>query len=282
MAQLWRRPPPPFADPVAQSDFALCGRDARSFCFRDAAVGRRHAVVCIAGMGANGRSFARQAPIAAEFPLYLLNTPNLTPHDRDPIDFAADALEEFIEHERLERPVLLASSFGGAVAATVALRRKSLVGGLVFADAVVSRSQIPLAFPGFVDFLDAPEPLARLISPIAVQIMGGFKLDKLARDEIVREARVFTPSELKRRLRSLLQLDLLPSLRKLALPSLCVHGTRDLLVPWRRGAALARVLGAVFVRIRGAGHLPYLTHAPQFNAAVARFLRAYQPLASAR
>ncbi len=68
----------------------------------------------------------------------------------------------------------------------------------------------------------------------------------------------------------------MPALSELALPSLCVHGTRDLLVPWRRGAPLADVLGAVLVCIRGAGHLPYLTHARAFNAAVTRLVRSYR------
>jgi pimeloyl-ACP methyl ester carboxylesterase len=112
--------------------------------------------------------------------------------------------------------------------------------------------------------------------------MGGFKLDKTARDEIVREARVFSPRELKRRLSALLRLDLLPPLAEVTVPSLCVHGTRDLLVPWRRGAQLADVLGGVFVCIRGAGHLPYLTHARAFNAAVARFLHTYLGSSSER
>lgn len=275
MAQLWRQPPSPFTEPVAQDDFALCGRDARAFRFRQGVEGREHAVVCLAGMGANGRSFARQAPLATTWPFYLLNTPNETPEGIDPIAFAADAVEEFIAHERLVRPILLASSFGGAVAATVALRHPARLGGLVMADAVVSRWQIPLAFPGFVDLIDAPEPLARLVSPLAVQLMGGFRLDRAARDEIVREARIIHPDELKLRLQALLRIDLLPQLRALTVPSLCIHGSRDLLVPWRRGRRLADVLGGVFVRIRGAGHLPYLTHAAAFNQAVARFLHTF-------
>jgi pimeloyl-ACP methyl ester carboxylesterase len=275
MAQLWRQPPPPFTDPVLLQDVPVCGGFARAFHFRNGLVAREHVVVCLAGMGANGRSFARQEPLASRWPFVLLNTPNETPPERNPIEYAADAVEAFLDRERLERSVLLASSFGGAVAALVAKRRPGDISALVMADAVVSRRQIPLAFHGFVDFLNAPAFLARLVSPLAVQIMGGFQLDATARDEIVREARVFTNHELKRRLSALLRVDLLPELSRLKIPSLCIHGGRDLLVPWRRGRWLADALGGVFVCIHGAGHLPYLTHAEEFNARVARFLETF-------
>ncbi|MDB4971447.1 MAG: alpha/beta hydrolase fold protein [Myxococcales bacterium] len=275
MAKLWRRPPPPFSDPVLQEDVPVCGGLARAFRFRSGVVARQHAVLCIAGMGANGRSFARQEPLAERWPFVLLNTPNETPAHVDPIEYAADAVEAYLDRERLEQPILLASSFGGAVAARVALRRPQRIGALIMADAVVSRRQIPLAFPGFVDLLNAPDWLARLVSPMAVQIMGGFHLDPPARDEIVRESRVFESRELKRRLSALLRVDLLPELERLRIPSLCIHGSRDLLVPWRRGRWLADALEGVFVLIRGAGHLPYLTHAAEFNARLSRFLETF-------
>jgi pimeloyl-ACP methyl ester carboxylesterase len=275
MAKLWRRPPPSFADPVFSEDVTVSGGVARAFRFRHGVVARRHAVVCLAGMGANGRSFTRQAPLASTWPFVLLNTPNQTPPGIDPTEHAADAVEELVDREQLEQPILLASSFGGAVAARVALRRAERIGALVLVNGVVSRRQIPLAFPGFVDLLDAPDALARMVSPIAAQIMGGFHLDPAARDEIVREARGFQRVELKRRLAALLRLDLLPALTKLRVPSLCVHGSRDLLVPWRRGRWLADALGGVFVLIRGAGHLPYLTHPAEFNGRLARFLETF-------
>jgi len=275
MAKLRRSPPRPFTEPVLQEDLPLIGGVARAFRFREGATGRHHVFLCLAGMGANGRSFARQEPLAQRWPFILFNTPNETPPEHDPIAYAADAVEAYLDGEELERPILLASSFGGAVAATVALRRPERVGALVLADGVVSHRQIPMAFHGFVDVLKAPDHLARLVAPMAAQVMGGFSLDTVARDEIVREARVFTNRELKRRLSALLRIDLFPQLAQLEIPSLCVHGGRDMLVPWRRGRWLAEALGGVFLLIRGAGHLPYLTHADEFNARVTRFMNTF-------
>ena len=271
---LRRTPHHSFARDVSHEDLELRGTKVRAFQIVGGTRDPARALVCIAGMGANGRSFTRQAALARDRFLLLLNTPIETPRGKNPIEFAAEAIEEYLDHESLEHPVLIGSSFGGAVAALVALRRPEKIAGLVLVSAVLARRQIPLAFPGFVNFLQAPEPIARLVAPIAAQIMGGLALDRDARDELVREARHFTGAELKVRLQALLGLDLFPLLPRLALPTLFIHGSRDLFVPWRRGRrAAALVPGSQFLLIRGAGHLPYMSHAGLFNESVRAFLQ---------
>jgi pimeloyl-ACP methyl ester carboxylesterase len=270
-------PPASFREGVEHAELELHGVRARAFHFRDGARDPARALVCIAGMGADGRSFVRQRALAAERWVLPLNLPYETPTAADPLDFAAEVVEEYCEHEGLVRPAILGSSFGGAVAALVALRGRVSPSALVLAGAVLSRKQIPFATTRFVDVLEAPEPLARLVSPLAAAVMGGFALDRDGRAELVREARHFTGRELKRRLVALMRVDLLPRLPSLAAPALFVHGSRDWLVPpraSRRAAAL--VPGARFELLRGAGHVPYLSHPGPFNALVSAFLGAVE------
>lgn len=269
------QPPASFRESVEPNDLELRGVRARALQFGGGVRDPSRALVCLAGMGANGRSFARQRPLADERFLLMLNTPVDTPEGAEPLSFAVDVVEEFLDHERLERPVLLGSSFGGTVATLLALRHPERLGGLILVSAPLARWQIPLAFPGFVDVLEAPTPIAALMSPLAAEVMGGFALDRDARDEIVREARHFSGRELKRRLSSLMKVNLFEHLPELRLPVLWAHGSRDLLVPWRRGRKAASLIpDARFELIKHAGHLPYLSHPEPFNAAVSSYLRA--------
>lgn len=268
-----REPPQSFRERVASEDLELRGVRARALQFGEGLRDPSRGLVCLAGMGANGRSFVRQRPLARDHFLLMLNTPVDTPPEAEPLQFSVDVVEEYLDHEQLERPVLLGSSFGGTCAALVALRRPERLRALILVSAPLARSQIPLAFPGFVDVLEAPTPIAALMSPLAAEVMGGFALDRDARNELVREARHFSGSELKRRLRALMHLDLLQDIPGLRLPVLWVHGSRDLLVPWRRGRKAAELIpGARFELIKGAGHLPYLSHPEPFNAIVKDFL----------
>jgi pimeloyl-ACP methyl ester carboxylesterase len=265
--------PRSFRDGVEHSELALHGIRARAFHFRGGSTDPARALVCIAGMGADGRSFVRQRPLADDRWVLPLNLPYETPADADPLEFAAEVIEEYVEHERLVSPALLGSSFGGAVCTLVALRRKIRPSALVLAGPVLSRKQIPLATTLFVDLLEAPDPIARLVSPLAAAVMGGFALDREGRDELVREARHFTGRELKRRLLTLTRMDLTPRFRELDVPVLVLHGSRDWLVPWRSSQrAAAAIPGARFQVIPKAGHVPYLSNPAPFNDAVRTFL----------
>ncbi len=274
MSGLSHSPPASFRSDVWHEELWLHGIRARALRFVGGCEDPSRAVVCVAGMGANGRSFVRQRPLAEDRFFLMLNLPRETPRAQDPLLFAVESVEEFMDVHGLVRPVLLGSSFGGAVATLVALRRGERLGGLVLANPVVARSQIPLAFPGFVNFLEAPDALARFMAPLAVQIMGGFSLDPDGRDEIVRESRLFTSRELKRRLEALMKLDLRDRLGDLPAQTLWVHGQRDLLVPVRAARRAASRIGhGRFEVIREAGHLPYLSHPGPFNSILSSFLR---------
>ncbi len=85
--------------------------------------------------------------------------------------------------------------------------------------------------------------------------------------------------EMVRRLRDILATDLLPELSGLKVPTLVVHGSRDRVVPMAAARDVAERLphGELEV-IRGAAHLPYMSHPREFNAVLSGFLDRYAPV----
>jgi pimeloyl-ACP methyl ester carboxylesterase len=105
------------------------------------------------------------------------------------------------------------------------------------------------------------------------RVLGGRHLPPEGRAEIVREARRLSPVEMLRRLQDILTASYLDDLERLRVPTLIVHGARDLLVPlsYARDVA-ARIPGSRLEVIRAASHLPYMSHTGTFNALVGDFL----------
>jgi proline iminopeptidase len=65
--------------------------------------------------------------------------------------------------------------------------------------------------------------------------------------------------------------DLRPALRKLKVPAMVLHGDDDP-IPLNTARATAEALGAEFVVLPHAGHVPYVEAAEEFTAALNRFL----------
>jgi proline iminopeptidase len=65
--------------------------------------------------------------------------------------------------------------------------------------------------------------------------------------------------------------DLRPALRKLKVPAMVLHGDDDP-IPLNTARATAEALGAEFVVLPHAGHVPYVEAAEEFTAALDRFL----------
>ncbi len=67
--------------------------------------------------------------------------------------------------------------------------------------------------------------------------------------------------------------DLCAQLSTPSMPSLWIAGRRDRLVPWQAmQAAALSMAGGRFLRVEGAGHAPFLSHADEVAAAILAFL----------
>lgn len=229
-------------------------------------------MVCVPGMGASGRSFAPMAPLAPELHFLFWTPPVKTPGPESPLELNVKLLAS-PQAPLPERFFLLGSSFGSMVALAFALRHPRRVRALVLASPVASSFRIRRAAMAASTLMRVPLPFAYLFAPVVARVLGGRKLPQEARAEFIRESRRVTPMELGRRLRDILATDLLPYLEKLEVPTLIIHGGRDLIVPLASAEDVAaRIPKARLEVIPGAAHLPYMSHPDEFNHLVHDFL----------
>ncbi len=188
-------------------------------------------------------------------------------------DFAAD-VAMVIDHLGLERPSVLGLSFGGAVALELASRRPYGLTSLIVTG-VEARFRHSLAAS------IARRVLERFVIPSDSGFVnqffnllhGGIPQPGPLVDFVVERCWDTDQSVLARRLALVESLDLSDRLDDVRTRTLVIAGARDVVVPPARQRELAEALpDGRFVRIEGAGHIGFLSHAAEFARAVERDL----------
>ncbi len=230
--------------------------------------GDGRALVCVPGYGATGESFARLAPLADRYDFHLLTPPEEARQAGDPIARFGEIVAAYAQ--RFERPLLLGTSFGGPVVLEAASRLGDDIAGLVLISTFASLPRTPLRWLTWA--LPALEWLAERTRRWGVYVLGGRGLDRAAARELLREVESISRAEKHARLRAALRCDREDLARRIAVPVLLIHGTRDPIVPLHNGRRLAALIPhAELHEIRGAGHVPYVTHAPAVMALLRTF-----------
>lgn len=251
------------------------GHPVRLFTFPGGCPDASRTVLCLPGLGASGRSFAPMRPLAAERRFLLWTPTQQTPLTHTPLQWNLAALEH--PDARLPgRFALVGSSFGSLISLAYTLANPERVKALVLVSPVASVHRVRRWALALSTLVRMPKPFAYLFAPTAARVLGGRHLPPEGRSEIVREARRLSPMELLRRLEDILAADYLDELERLRVPTLIIHGARDLLVPlsYARDVA-ARIPGSRLEVIREASHLPYMSHTDSFNAFVGDFLAGH-------
>lgn len=192
-----------------------------------------------------------------------------------PADHALD-LASLITRLRLERPMVMGASYGGAIALEAAARYPGCVGSLALMGvearfrpslgsrvvlSALERFQLPRTSPFLNQFFNVlhgcrPEP-GPMVNFLAERLWDT--------DQGVVAAR----------LRGLEGFDLTESLWRVDAPSLVIAGTKDVVVRPTNQRDLAEAIpGASFAAVEGAGHAGFLTHCDVVAHHVARFALA--------
>jgi len=202
---------------------------------------------------------------------------NSTPLPLVSIDALAAALAGFIEELGLDRPILVGHSLGGMIVQRLLTRAPHAARAVVLAQTSAAfGSRDPAWQAEFLSArlgpLDAGFNMATL-APALVAEMVGPDADP-AGVALACDCLAHTPDSTYRdSIMAMSGFDCRAALADIAVPALVVSGTLDTAAPpsgMQRMAA--RIPGARYVALEGAGHLAYLERPQAFNAAMGQFL----------
>lgn len=183
-----------------------------------------------------------------------------------------------IEHLGLAAPFLLGHSMGGAIAISVAARCDHMLQGLVLVNPAVAELW-PTVGPVLLRRAYRPAlALGRSVWPRVSRAMTvtsrfdrRWQPGNVVFQPRLEMARTTADSALGS-IHALMTSDLTPDLASIECPTLVIVGTRDLAIPPAQGRLAAReIVRARLVEIPS-GHHPYLSHTPDYYAALDRFL----------
>ena len=244
------------------------------------AAGDAPALVCLPGLAMHASNFLRQLPLGAVAELHFPNFPGYAVPGEEGLGHFARYVEAYIQARELERRpggvVLLGASMGGAVAQVVAARGRVKLRGLVLMCTFGSARRLTVLQRGLAVFRWViPGFLLKVCArPLLMTHRG---LGDFARDEAHYMADcIHIPSQgyLGRAAYALTHLEVLDDARRLAAPTLVLHGTDDHVLPHAAGRELAETIpGAKLVTLEGASHALFFLNHEAVNAAVAEFLR---------
>lgn len=185
-------------------------------------------------------NFGRSGPV----PGYSAETANLETY--------ADCLAAFIETLKLDRPVLVGHSLGGAVAQALVAKRPELVRALVLVDSAAPSGLVtPKARHPAIEMMRANPAVLAMALKAVVPAMT----DDAWFAALVEDAKLMAPSAWIGNAEALSRFDLRGKLSRFAKPVLVVWGRKDVIVT----EAMARETAAAFPHARleiveNAGH----------------------------
>ena len=238
-------------------------------------------IVFLHGIGGAARMFRAQLDhfgenyhaVAWDMPGYG----GSTPLPLVTIDALAAALAGFIDELGLDRPILVGHSLGGMLVQRLLAMAPHKARGVVLAQTSAAfGSRDPAWQAEFLSArlgpLDAGHSMAALAEAMVVNMVGP-DADP-AGVALARDCLAHTPDSTYRdSVLALRDFDCRDALGRIAVPALVLAGTLDRSAPASGMERMAaRIPGALYVALKGAGHLAHLEQPQAFNSALDRFL----------
>src|SRR3990167_11120099 len=215
-------------------------------------------LVFIHGWGFTSEIFKPLYYFLKDFEIYDLDLPGF---GKTPIEKAmtlkdyADFVYKFLEDNKIERPIIIGHSFGGAVATKLALLYPDNISKLILVDAsAIRRPRRKMILL---------EKIMPILKPI---IVGKLKqiIIKLLKFDKTDYAQIKS-RELKETFKNVIKENLQPYLFEIKSPTLIIWGEKDKITPLADGQLIAKTIpGAKFAVIKNAGHFVFLEKPEEF------------------
>ena len=223
-------------------------------------------LVFIHGWGVSSKIFEPITDLLNnDYKIYSLDLPGFgkTPIEKSmALKDYADFVYEFLKINKIENPIIIGHSFGGCVAAKLALLHPNKLSKLILvgASAIRQPRRNIVLLKKIADILKPllPEKLRKLI----LKLFGYDKTDY---------AQIERP-ELKETFKNVIKEDLGPYFHSVKIPTLVIWGENDAITPLREGELIAKTIpGAKIEIIKNAGHFVFLEKPKEFIKLIKEF-----------
>lgn len=244
-------------------------------------MGRGKSVLFLHGIGGNRDSFADQLPrLAPKWRALAWDMPGYGASPAiEPLTFEvlAQSVVGVLDAEGAEKAVLVGHSLGGMIAQETAARFPDRVAGLVlFATTAAFGGKDETFKNEFLAHRLAPLDRGKTMPEIAAELVQGLfgpNPPAAARERAIASMAAIAPAAYRAALRCVVTFNRAEELGRIACPTLVLAAEHDRLAPPKTLTRMAaRIPGASYRCIAGAGHLANFEQPDQFDAALDAFL----------
>jgi pimeloyl-ACP methyl ester carboxylesterase len=242
---------------------------------------RRRTVLFLHGIGGNRDSFAGELPrLAPRWRALAWDMPGYGASPAiEPLTFEAlaQSVVNLLDAEKAERAVLVGHSLGGMIAQETAARFPGRVAGLVlFATTPAFGGKDETFKNEFLAHRLAPLERGKSMAEIAEDLVAGLFAPNppaAARRRAIASMGAIAPAAYRAALRCIVTFNRADDLARIACPTLVLAAEHDRLAPPKTMERMAaRIPGAAYACIAGAGHLANFERPDEFNRILDAFL----------